>query len=107
MAAEIGTSGDIQFQVSLWSARARILAHQGSFDTAESLAREAVDLSEPTDWLIMKGDALMDLAEVLTLAGRPDEAKPFIERALGMFELKEATSYVEFAARALAELGSR
>ena len=39
--------------------RAKLLAQRGEFQTAEQLAREAVTLSERTDWLNLRGDALM------------------------------------------------
>ena len=41
---------------------------------AETLAREAVTLVDSTDTLVGQGDALYDLAEVLELAGRREEA---------------------------------
>jgi hypothetical protein len=48
----------------------------------------AVALAEQTDGLNSQGRALMDLAEVLELAGRASEAQPVLEQALHLFEQK-------------------
>jgi tetratricopeptide (TPR) repeat protein len=73
----------------LWrSARAKVLARDGNADKALQLAREAVAIIAETDWLNLRGDALLDLAEVLDLAGKPDEAAPRIAEALHLYEQK-------------------
>ena len=68
---------------------ARILAHRGELADAELLAREAVALTEQTDSLDGQCDALCDLAEVLALARRIDEAEAALEQALGRCERKK------------------
>ena len=74
---------------ALWrGVLARIRAHAGDIDAAEALAREAVRLVESTDLLCDRGDALLDLAEVLRLAGRPFEAEAEARRALELYERK-------------------
>jgi hypothetical protein len=55
---------------------------------AEQLAREAVSLSEPTDWPNLRADALLSLAEVLSIAGRSHNAWSAAERALAVYEQK-------------------
>jgi len=73
-------SEDDQSTQALWrSARAKVLAQQGDVDEALRLAREAVAIVAQTDWLNTRGDALLDLAEVLELAGILDEAPPTAE----------------------------
>jgi len=52
----------------------------------ERLAREAIALAEQTDMLNARGDALLDLAEVLALAGR--DARAELEQALVLYEQK-------------------
>ena len=52
----------------------------GPGDEAEALAREAVALVEPTDLLSHRGDAMLDLAEVLRHDGRTDDADRAAER---------------------------
>jgi TolA-binding protein len=50
------------------------------------------------------GDALYDLAEVLQLAGRTDEAAATFEQALAQYELKRTVPLVEQTRARLAEL---
>ena len=49
--------------------QAKLLAHRSDFENAERLAREAVEMVAPTDFLDLHARALEDLAEVLRLAG--------------------------------------
>jgi hypothetical protein len=53
-----------------------------------SLAREAVAIIERTDGLNFQGDALCDLAEVLTVGGRSDEAAAALTESLDRYERK-------------------
>jgi len=77
------------FSQILWrSARSRILARRGDMAEAEALAREAVALAEGTDMLNTQGDTLAHLSEVLSLAGKPEEAVLVLEDAAGRFEQK-------------------
>jgi len=68
--------------------RAKVLARRGELETAERLAREAVELAETTDSLNWRGDARRDLAEVLRLAGRTQEAADAARSALSLYEQK-------------------
>ena len=61
---------DTMTQVIWRGVQAKVLAHEGRCDEAESLAREAVALAEPTDLLSHRGDAMLDLAEVLRTCER-------------------------------------
>jgi predicted ATPase/DNA-binding SARP family transcriptional activator len=86
-----------------WRAvRAKLLARQGDPEPAEALAREAVAIAAETDFLVLRGDALMDLAEVLRPAGRETDAVPLVEQALELYEQK---GNVVAAERARAILG--
>jgi hypothetical protein len=53
-----------------------VLARGGEHAEAERIAREAVAIGQTTDDLDGQGDARADLATVLELAGRRDEARP-------------------------------
>jgi class 3 adenylate cyclase/tetratricopeptide (TPR) repeat protein len=69
LAEELATEEDVDTQ-ALWRCiRAKLLARGGSFDEAETLVREAIDVLEPTDAVLFKFGALLDLAEVQRLAG--------------------------------------
>jgi tetratricopeptide (TPR) repeat protein len=88
VAAETGSEDDQSTQALWRSARAKVLARQGDVDEGLRLVREAVAIVAPTDWLNLRGDALLDLAEALDLAERPDEAAPVIAEALRLYEQK-------------------
>jgi tetratricopeptide (TPR) repeat protein len=68
--------------------RARLLARAGEFAAAEALAHEALGLVASTDLLNDRADRLIDLVEVLQLAGRFDAASPTLEDALSLYEQK-------------------
>ncbi len=71
----------------LWrQARGKLLARRGEFQEGERLAREAVALAEETDMLNAHADALIDLAEVLALAGQ--DARAELGQALALYEGK-------------------
>ena len=71
----------------LWrQAMAKVLARRGEYEEGERVAQEAVALAEETDTLSAHGDALVDLAEVLALAGRDPRAE--LEQALALYERK-------------------
>ena len=65
---------DIVTQVMWRVARAQIQAHTGETAEAERLAREAVALAAPTDFLDLQATALLALARVLREAGSPEAA---------------------------------
>jgi class 3 adenylate cyclase/tetratricopeptide (TPR) repeat protein len=89
----------------LWrGTRAMLLARRGNVDAGEALAREAVDLALRTDRVDTQTDALMDLAEVLRLGGRNEEAIPIVEDALRRYERKEVRPAAARARAFLEEL---
>src|SRR5262249_32694077 len=89
----------------LWRrARARVRAHRGELIEAERLIREALALLEQTDMLNEQADARMDLAEVLGLARKTDEAGAAPAQALGLYERKGNLVTAERARAALARL---
>jgi tetratricopeptide (TPR) repeat protein len=80
--------GDVQEQ-SLWrSGLAKVEAHRRNFNEAESLARAATELLEPTGFINQCGDAEMDLAGVLVAADRPAEAAMVFEKGLDLYRRK-------------------
>ena len=84
-----GSTEDVVNEVLWRRADAMLCARRGESDGALRLANEAVALMEPTDLLDERGDALVDLAEVLRLTGRAEDGVPFLRRALALFEQKE------------------
>jgi class 3 adenylate cyclase/predicted ATPase len=85
---DTGASDDISTQIIWRKTQAKILARQKHTEAAERLAREAVAFAEPTDVINTHGDALVGLAEVLRLAGRPHETVLPLQQALALYEQK-------------------
>jgi tetratricopeptide (TPR) repeat protein len=85
--------------------RAKVMARRGEIESAEKLALEAVSIWAERDLLLWHGEALLDLAEILTLAGRRSEAASCVQEALGLFERKGITPSAQRAEELLAELG--
>ncbi|MBI2237950.1 MAG: tetratricopeptide repeat protein [Actinobacteria bacterium] len=65
-----------------------MLARRGGFEEAERLARSAVGLGERIDFINDRADAWLDLAEVLRLAGKSDEAADAVRQALEFYGQK-------------------
>ncbi len=85
--AEEATAADDVESLALWqSIRAPILARAGKIAEAESLARSAVELSQKSDAPQMQADSLSELAAVLMQAGRLDEARQAIEKAIAIYQ---------------------
>jgi DNA-binding SARP family transcriptional activator len=95
---------DITTQVIWRGVLAKIGAREGNCEEAEALAREAVALVEPTDLLSHRGDAMLDLAEVLRICGRTDAADRATRAGVGLHERK---GNIAAAARARSLLGDR
>ncbi len=60
-----------------------------------------------SDFLSDQADALTDLAEVLRLAGRPEEAAAALEEAIGVHERKGSIAGVNNARALLTELAAQ
>jgi class 3 adenylate cyclase/tetratricopeptide (TPR) repeat protein len=106
--AELGRDAanpvDGSAQFSWRSVKAKVLARAGDFHEAERIARESIEVILATDEVLHQGDAYMDLAEVLRLAGRRDEAVDALRLAVERYERKGATVPAEEARKVLAEL---
>jgi predicted ATPase/class 3 adenylate cyclase len=94
------TPEDVLSQVLWRTARAKVLARRGAFEAAEAAARQAVAIAKPTDLLNTQADAWLDLAEVLALAGRADEAHAAAGEAAKRYERKGNLPSLERARRA-------
>ena len=57
-------------------------------DEAEKLAREGVALAADSEFVVLHADVLLDLAEVLRLAGRAEDAAEVTAEAVGLYERK-------------------
>ena len=87
-AAELGASEDAGKEMLWRQVRAKVLARRGEHADAERFALEALAICEETDMLDAQGAVYADLAEVLFLAGRVEEAAEALEQALARYERK-------------------
>ena len=94
--------GDLLTQMLWRGVQARVLAGRGLLGTAEMIAREAVALAEQTDFVVYRGDALIDLAHVLRAARRREEAS--VAAAAGL-ALQHQKGNLVTAATIRSELG--
>jgi tetratricopeptide (TPR) repeat protein len=97
-------TADVRSQITFRAVRGKALARRRQFWLAEAHVREAVRLAEQTDDINSQGRALMDLAEVLELADRSDDAAGVLERALELFERKGNVVSAEKARTLLAQV---
>jgi class 3 adenylate cyclase/tetratricopeptide (TPR) repeat protein len=85
---DISSADDLDAQPRWRAALAKVLSARGAHAEAESLVREAVALVEPIDLLLVKAGVFDALGTVLAGAGKTEEAKVAVERALALHEQK-------------------
>ncbi|HEX6332037.1 MAG TPA: adenylate/guanylate cyclase domain-containing protein [Actinomycetota bacterium] len=85
---ELAAEDDISSQFLWRCVRGKILARRGELAQAEAMVREGVRLIGLAEDPDTQATALLDLAEVLRLAGRQDEAAATAAEAAGLFERK-------------------
>ena len=100
----LGSTDDVATHVRGRAVKAKLLAAKGDFDGAERLAREAVECSNDSDDLFIRGYVLMSLAEVLRCAGHEDEAKAALHEAADLSDRKGNVTMARNARACLAEL---
>jgi class 3 adenylate cyclase/tetratricopeptide (TPR) repeat protein len=103
---DAAASDDVLAQVWWRGVRAKVLARRGDKSSAVRLARQAAELSEPADHLVMKGQAYEALGETLRLVGEAEEARTAYEQALAFFEQKGDVADAGRVAEQLETLGS-
>jgi tetratricopeptide (TPR) repeat protein len=88
--AQLLADADDVASQTLWrTVRAKVLARNGNRDGALILVGEAVDMLGRTDAVVAQAETLVDLAEVLRLAGRSADADAVLEDAIALLESKE------------------
>jgi tetratricopeptide (TPR) repeat protein len=90
IALDLAEDDDIDAQVRSHLVQARLLAAAHD-DRALPMAEQAVTESEGMADLILRGDALVDLAQVLSTLRGHDMAEPPLREALALFEQKGDT----------------
>jgi class 3 adenylate cyclase/tetratricopeptide (TPR) repeat protein len=101
------TAGDDVVSQAMWrSIRAKVLAGRGESEEASRLSAEAVEWARTADMASLLGDCLSDRGEVLLMLGRPEEGRPLLEEALGVYERKGIVPSIERTRALLARTGS-
>jgi tetratricopeptide (TPR) repeat protein len=95
---------DLTLRMRCAGARALVLGSLGRHGEAEQLAREAVEVGRSSDFLNLRGDTLVDLAEILKRADRPEEAAARLREAVNLYERKGNVVSAATARATLAEL---
>ena len=82
----IAPESQLQAQIVWREVRAAVLARRGQTAEAEELVRSAIAMSEQSEQIDSRAQAMADLGEVLWLAGRPDGAAEAMARARELWE---------------------
>ena len=93
---------DCEWRIKRTGVPARLLARRGRPEEAARLAREGVAIAANSEFVVLHADVLLDLAEVLRLAGRSREAAGAAEDALRLYDQKGVVPSAA-SARALVE----
>ena len=101
---ELATEDDIDAQAQWRWVRAKLLAREGDFEPADEHFRAALDILAPTDAVLLRFDALLDLAEVHRLAGRYDEALAALEEGHELALGKGSSAMADAAQRLMEAL---
>jgi hypothetical protein len=93
LSRELATDDDVDTQALWRCVQAKHLARTGALTEAELLVREAIDVLEPTDAVLFKFGALLDLVEVRRLASLDDDSA--LAEARRLAEMKGSAILVE------------
>jgi len=100
----MAAADDIEPHTRVRLVRARALARRGEIDAADELIREAAAIIEPIDYVMLHLELALASADVDRLAGRRDEERRALERAVEVAEAKGNLVAAERARMRLAEL---
>jgi hypothetical protein len=96
---------DLQQQVGWRSVKARVLASRGELAEAETLARAAVERIRRTEFLDLRSDAIVHLAEVILASGRASDARAAFHEAIDGYRRKGNLAGARRVQERLATLG--
>ena len=100
--AKLAATGDLLTQVLWRGVQARVLQGADGWKAPRSSRARRSDSRERTDFVVYRGDALVDLAHILQAAGRTDEAAA---AAAGGLQLHEQKGNLVTAAKIRSDLG--
>lgn len=88
---------NLHVQTSLMRGDALIAARSGRVDEARGLCRKVATVTEPSEFLTIRGDALMTSARVERILGDEEAASDAVDRAVALYERKEAVTLTRLA----------
>ena len=88
IAEETAAPDDVDSQALWRSIRAPIMARVGNTMIAEELARTALEMARRTESPGLLADTLAELASVMQLGGKPDEARQAVGEAINLYRAK-------------------
>ena len=91
IAEQSAARDDLEPQVWLRQARAKVMSHRGDHEGAERQAGEALAIISATEWAFRQAEALATLSAVLEASGRTDEAVAHLRHAIELYDRKQAT----------------
>ena len=100
---DLGHEKDLATQLAGLRVRSKLLAHNGEHTAALELARHVEELAQTSDSPVDRGDAALNLAEVLFIAGDRTGAQDAVGRATSCYTRKGATALVSRAQRLAAQ----
>ncbi|MGA3218074.1 MAG: tetratricopeptide repeat protein, partial [Acidimicrobiales bacterium] len=103
MGRSLALAEDVVSQSQWRMLLAKVAAREGDGDQALPLAAEAVEWVERSDQLSWIADVYMGTADVQLAAGRPEEARASVKRALELYEAKGDVPDSRRARRRLAD----
>ena len=92
---------DTMTQVIWRGVQARVAAHDGRPEAGETLARAAVTLADSTSLISLRGDAMLELANVLQALDRREEAARAAQAGLALYNAKGNAAAAREALRLL------
>jgi class 3 adenylate cyclase/tetratricopeptide (TPR) repeat protein len=93
LAKETGAADDAATQGEILAIEARILARDGDIAGAERMAQEAVAAADASEYIEVFTWSRLAMADVLRLAGRPEEAAEYLEEAAATEEHRGNVAY--------------
>jgi tetratricopeptide (TPR) repeat protein len=96
---EVPAPADREWLIKRTGVPARLLARRGQLEEAEQLASEGVTLAADSEFVVLHADVLLDLAEVLRLAGRMKDAAATTAESVSLYERKGNVAMARRAAR--------
>jgi len=88
-AEQDATEDDFEPLTRVCIVKARVLGRQSDLRQAKLLIQEAAGLVEPTNYTMLHADVCLADAEISRLAGRPEDARAALKRALALAEAKK------------------